>query len=99
MISWFVKIIILLLFLALALSNMQTVDFYYLPAQGVHVPLIVIMFGMFVVGAVFGMFAMFGRILRLRSENNRLRNEVEKTARLTTQDISAPTPTAINVKK
>lgn len=92
MFSLLVKIVILLVLLVLALSNTQAVQFSYLPGQTIDLPLIVILFGTFVIGAIFGMFAMFGRILRLRSENNRLRNEVEKTARLTPKDIAAPTP-------
>ncbi|RRD90734.1 LapA family protein [Conchiformibius steedae] len=91
-ISLIIKLFILLLLLVLAFINTNRVNFAYLPGQEVQLPLIVVMFSMFVIGAVFGMFAMFGRILRLRSENNRLRHEVEKTARLTTQDLSAPQP-------
>lgn len=89
-ISLIIKVLILLLLLIVAAMNTQSVRFTYLPEQAVDVPLIVILFGGFVVGTVFGLFAMFGRLLRLRSENNRLRHEVQKTARLATQDISAP---------
>ena len=87
-ISWIIKGVILLLLLIVAFLNTQNVQFTYLPEQSTQLPLIV--FGGFVVGAVFGLFAMFGRLLRLRSENNRLRNEVQKSARLTTEAISAP---------
>ena len=88
--SWCVKGLILVLLLFVALLNTQTVQFTYLPEQAWNLPLIVVVFGGFVIGTVFGIFATFGRILRLRSENNRLRNEVQKTARLSTQDITAP---------
>lgn len=84
------KIITLLLFLILALLNTHHVPFSYLPSQQVQWPLIVVLFLSFIVGAVFGILAMFARIIRLRNENNRLRNEVQKTARLSTQDITAP---------
>ncbi|QEY23259.1 LapA family protein [Neisseria animalis] len=87
-----IKILILLVFLLLAVSNTQTVSFYYLPGQPVNLPLIVVLFGAFVVGIVFGMFALFGRLLRLRSENNRLRAEVKKHARMGEQEIQAATP-------
>lgn len=89
-ISLIIKIFILVLLLILAFINTNKVHFSYLPGQAVDVPLILILFGMFVIGAVFGIFAMFGRLLRLRSENNRLRAEVHRAARLTTQDITAP---------
>ncbi|EGK11784.1 hypothetical protein HMPREF0476_0225 [Kingella kingae ATCC 23330] len=89
-----IKAIVLIFFLILALINFQRVPFSYLPSQQMELPLIVVMFGMFVVGAIFGMFALFGRLLRLRSENARLRAEVQKSARLATQDIAAPVQAA-----
>lgn len=89
-ISWIIKGFILLLLLIMAAMNTQSVRFTYLPEQAVDVPLIVILFGGFVVGTIFGLFAMFGRLLRLRSETHRLRHEVQKTARLASQDIAAP---------
>ena len=50
----------------------------------------VVLFGAFVIGIVFGMFALFGRLLALRSENNRLRAEVKKHAHLSEKDLAAP---------
>ncbi|HEZ6477062.1 TPA: DUF1049 domain-containing protein [Neisseria meningitidis] len=75
-----IKIIILLLFLLLAVINTDAVTFSYLPGQKFDLPLIVVLFGAFVVGIVFGMFALFGRLLSLRGENGRLRAEVKKNA-------------------
>ena len=93
-----IKLIILLVFLMLAVSNIQTVPFFYLPGQERALPLIVVLFGAFVIGTVFGIFAMFGRLLRLRNENNRLRAEVKKTARPVTPDLTpATTPVPSNV--
>jgi len=40
------------------------------------------------IGIVFGMFALFGRLLSLRSENNRLRAEVKKYAHLSEKDLT-----------
>lgn len=85
-----VKIIILLAFLILAVSNTQSVQFFYLPAQSVEVPLIVVLFGAFVIGSVFGLFALFGRLLALRGENNRLRGEVKKSARADIPAVTQP---------
>ena len=72
-----IKVIILLLFLLLAVINTDSVAFHYLPGQ---------------IGIVFGMFALFGRLLALRSENNRLRAEVKKHAHLSEKDLAAPVP-------
>lgn len=85
-----VKIIILLFFLLLAVINTDAVTFSYLPGQSVDLPLIVVLFGAFVVGIVCGMFALFGRLLSLRGENSRLRAEVKKSAHLSGQELTAP---------
>lgn len=91
-ISLIFKILILIVFLILAINNLQKVPFFYLPAQQIDLPLIALLFGFFVIGAVFGVLSMFGRLLALRSENSRLRREVEKTARISAQDLYAPAP-------
>ena len=88
-----IKIVIFLIFLLIALGNTQTVPFFYLPGQQLDLPLIVVLFGAFLIGAVFGVLAMFGRLLRLRSENNRLRREVAKSARVTEKDLAVPATT------
>ena len=90
LISTIIKILILLVFLLLAITNTHTVSFFYLPGQNVNLPLIVVLFGAFIIGIVFGMFALFGRLLTLRSENNRLRAEVKKHAHLSEKDLVAP---------
>lgn len=94
-----IKAFVLLFFLILALVNTQIVPFSYVPGQQVQWPLIVVLFLAFILGAVFGIFALFGRLLRLRSENSRLRAEVQKAARLDTQDIAAPVQAASAVSK
>ena len=85
-----IKIIVLLVFLLLAVSNTQAVQFFYLPGQEVSLPLILVLFGAFLVGAVFGLLALFGRPLSLRNEHARLRAEVKKSARLSSHDVAAP---------
>lgn len=88
LISTIIKILILLVFLLLAITNTHTVSFFYLPGQNINLPLIVVLFGAFIIGIVFGMFALFGRLLSLRSENNRLRAEVKKYAHLSEKDLT-----------
>lgn len=88
-----IKVIVLVFFLILALINTQKVPFSYVPGQEIQLPLIAILFGAFIIGILLGVFAMFGRLLRLRNENSRLRAEVQKSARLATQDIAAPVQT------
>ena len=77
----FIKILILLAFVLLAVSNTQSTAFHYLPGQEISLPLIVLLLGFFVVGAIFGVLAMLGRLLALRNEVNRLRREIRKNGR------------------
>ena len=78
------KILILVFFLIIALNNVQRVPFYYVPGEHIEWPMIVVLFICFVIGALFGIFAMFGR----------LRAEVHKSARLSGEDIAAPVQAA-----
>jgi len=101
-----IKVLIFLVFLLLAVSNIQTVEFNYLPGQGMQMPLVAVLFGAFVIGVLLGMFALFGRLLSLRSENNRLRNELKKNARVVTAapqaklpDNAAPAPAGTAAKE
>ena len=87
-----IKVLIFLVFLLLAVSNIQTVEFNYLPGQGMQMPLVAVLFGAFVIGVLLGMFALFGRLLSLRGENNRLRNEVRKNARIAQEQLQTPVP-------
>ena len=87
-----IKVLIFLVFLLLAVSNIQTVEFNYLPGQGMQMPLVAVLFGAFVIGVLLGMFALFGRLLSLRGENNRLRNEVRKNARIAQEQLQTPAP-------
>ena len=76
-----IKILILLAFVLLAVSNNQSTAFHYVPGQEISLPLIVLLLGFFVVGAIFGVLAMLGRLLALRNEVNRLRREIRKNGR------------------
>lgn len=82
------KIVLLLLFLVLAVSNTDSVVFHYLPGQPVSLPLIVLLLAVFVIGAAIGVLAMFRRLLTLRNEAARLQAALDK------QQRAAEAPTA-----
>jgi lipopolysaccharide assembly protein A len=84
-----IKIVVLLAFLLLAISNTQLIVFNYLPGQMVNLPLIVLLLIFFIIGAVFGVFAMFGRLLRLRSQVNQLQNQLNKQVKAASQTVNA----------
>lgn len=82
-----IKIVVLLILLLLAVSNTQMTAFNYLPGQTVNLPLIVLLLLFFIVGAVFGVFAMFGRLLRLRSQVNQLQAKLDKQIKAAAQAV------------
>ena len=85
-----IKILILLVFIVLAAINTHSVPFSWLPGTQAELPLIVLLLGFFIIGALFGVLAMFGRLLGLRHENNRLRAEVKKNARIAREELGTP---------
>lgn len=47
-------------------------------------PLVAVLSGAFAIGVLLGMFALLGWLLSLCSEDNRLRNELKRNARMVT---------------
>jgi len=90
--SLIIKLLLLAVFIILAAFNTHIVSFSYLPGSEIRMPLILLLLAFFVIGAVFGVFSMFGRLLALRHENNRLRNEGHKTARTAREQLQPPAP-------
>lgn len=90
-ISNIIKLIILVFFLILAVMNTHSVAFSYLPGLEITWPLIAILFVVFIIGVVFGIFSMLGRVLRLRSENNQLQTELKKVKQLVEQNNTTKT--------
>ncbi|MBQ9683055.1 MAG: LapA family protein [Neisseriaceae bacterium] len=82
-----IKIILLLVLLFFAVQNTHMVEFFWFGKGGVNLPLIALLFVAFAVGALFGMFAMLGRILSLRGENNSLKRELKKAEKSVEQYI------------
>ena len=87
-----IKLAILAVLLVFALINTAKVPFFYLPSESRVLPGIFFFLGGVVGGARVGVFWGFLGFIQKGKENARLRAEVQKNARLTTQDITAPQP-------
>ncbi|MCP2041277.1 putative integral membrane protein [Neisseria sp. HSC-16F19] len=97
LLSGIIKLIILLLLIILAVFNTAPVHFSYIPGESIELPLIVLLLCFFVIGTLFGMLAMFRRLLTLRNETVRLREEVRKSGRIALEQATAhdsPAPAA-----
>jgi putative membrane protein len=79
--TWAIRLFLLVFLVALAAKNVDpvTVRFYF--DLGVSAPLVVVLFVAFTLGALFGVLALLGPVLRQRREIGRLRGrERERSA-------------------
>jgi lipopolysaccharide assembly protein A len=85
---WIIKLALFFIALTFALKNTDMVTVrYYLGLQW-QTPLIFVILLVFVVGAIAGVFASFGHIVRLRREISRLRKTA--AAASTSRESAAP---------
>jgi lipopolysaccharide assembly protein A len=73
-VTWTIRLVLFLFLVALAAKNIEppvTLQFYF--GRALTAPLIVILFGAFAIGAVFGVLALLTTVLRQRREISILR--------------------------
>ena len=75
-VAWTIRVIVFLLLVAFAAKNAEpvTLRFYFDLAR--EVPLVVALFGFFLAGALFGILALLGALLRQRREIALLRKRM-----------------------
>jgi lipopolysaccharide assembly protein A len=73
-VTWAIRLVLLVFLIALAAKNADpvTVQFYF--DVSARAPLVVILFCAFALGALFGVLALLGTLLRQRREISSLRN-------------------------
>jgi lipopolysaccharide assembly protein A len=72
---WTIRLIVFLLLVAFAAKNVEPVTLRFYFDLALRVPLVLVLFGFFAAGAVFGVLALLGAVLRQRREIARLRRE------------------------
>ena len=82
-VTWTLRLIIFLFLLAFAAKNIApvTLNFYF--DRSWQAPLVLVLFGFFAAGALFGVMAMVSALLGQRREIQRLRREVRGHAKAT----------------
>jgi len=93
LLTWTVRLILFVVLLAFAVKNTDpvTLCFYFdLAWQG---PLVVVLFGVLAIGALFGIAATAGKLVRQRREIARLRRELRQGVSMTTRETHAAQPT------
>jgi putative membrane protein len=90
--TWAVRLILFIVLLAFAVKNTDpvTLHFYFdLAWQG---PLVVALFAVLALGALFGVAATVGPLMRQRREIARLRREVRHSSQSTTRESQISPP-------
>ena len=85
-VTWAIRFIVFVLLIAFAAKNVEPVTLRFYFDMAVQAPLIVILFGAFAAGALFGIVALTGTLLRQRREIARLKKQGG--------DTTAPPPVA-----
>jgi lipopolysaccharide assembly protein A len=74
-VTWTIRLCLFVLLAAFAAKNLEPVTLRFYFNQALHAPLVVVLFGFFAAGALFGILALSGALLRQRREIARLRRE------------------------
>jgi len=75
-VTWAIRLVVFLLLVAFAAKNAEPVTLRFYFDLALEAPLVVALFGFFAAGAVFGILALLGALLRQRREIAALRRRV-----------------------
>jgi putative membrane protein len=78
--TWAVRLAVFVLLVAFAAKNADPVTLRFYFDLVLQAPLVVVLFGFFVAGALFGMLALIGTLMRQRREIARLKKQDEPPA-------------------
>ncbi len=91
--TWTIRIALFILLLAFAARNTEPVTLRFYFDLAWEAPLVVVLLAFFVAGALLGLLAALGAVLRQRRESARLRRELRATgARLEEAQTLPPPP-------
>jgi uncharacterized integral membrane protein len=72
-VTWAIRLIVFVLLVAFAAKNVEPVTLRFYFDLALHAPLVVLLFGFFAAGALFGIAALTGTLMRQRREIAALR--------------------------
>ena len=78
--TWAVRLAVFVLLVAFAAKNADPVTLRFYFDLALQAPLVVVLFAFFVAGALFGMLALIGTLLRQRREIARLKKQADSPA-------------------
>jgi putative membrane protein len=78
--TWAVRLVVFVLLLAFAAKNIEPVTLRFYFDLALQAPLVLVLFGFFVLGALFGVTALLTTLLRQRREISVLKKQFPPTA-------------------
>jgi uncharacterized integral membrane protein len=75
-VTWTIRVLVFLLLVGFAAKNVEPVTLRFYFDLALQAPLVLALFGFFALGALFGILALLGTVLRQRREISRLRKRV-----------------------
>jgi lipopolysaccharide assembly protein A len=75
-VTWAIRLVVFLLLLAFGAKNIEPVTLRFYFDLALQAPLIVVAFGFFAAGALFGVLALLGTVLRQRRQISLLRKSL-----------------------
>ena len=78
--TWAIRIAVFFLLVAFAAKNVEPVTLRFYFDLALRAPLVVVLFGFFAAGALFGVAALLGTVLRLRRQVSALKREAGSEA-------------------
>ena len=88
-VTWAIRLIVFVLLIAFAAKNVEPVTLRFYFDLALQAPLVVLLFAFFAIGALFGIAALTGTLLRQRREIGALRKRVPGAA---TPEAPPPMP-------
>jgi|AP12_2_1047962.scaffolds.fasta_scaffold162311_2 putative membrane protein len=90
--TWAVRLILFIVLLAFAVKNTDPVTLHFYLDLAWQGPLVVALFGAVAIGALFGIAATVGTLMRQRREIARLRRELRRGDAIATREPQAAPP-------
>jgi uncharacterized integral membrane protein len=97
-ISTLIGFVLFVLFFGFALKNTQEVDLHFFLHYDLHGPLVLMLLGCFIAGAVLGVLALTPTVFRHRRETNKHKTTITTLQSSAQQGSAQPQPDSVNTQ-
>lgn len=78
-VTWTIRLVVFVLLVAFGAKNVEPVTLRFYFDFAVQAPLVLLLFGAFAIGALFGVLALLPTVLRQKRETSHLRRQMSST--------------------